>query len=306
MERIKVFSPGSIGNVGSGFDVFGLAIEAIGDTIEVSKNTLGELRIKEIIGDSSISTNSEKNIVTVGVRALLDYLNSEQGFDFKINKGVSGGSGMGSSGCSATAGVFAVNELINGGLTRKELLPFAAVGEQIASKEVHFDNIGPSMLGGLSVIRSIEPLEILEIDVPDNLFLAMVKPGIVIKTDEAKKLIPADLPLKTAIKQFGQISGLITGMLKVDIDLIGRSLEDYVATPYRSELIPKFNEAKVQALNSGAAGFNISGSGPAMFAICDGEAIAISVLTALKKLYADDDKAKFYLTKPDTLGTRVI
>ena len=95
-------------------------------------------------------------------------------------------------------------------------------------------------------------------------------------------------------------------MLKVDIDLIGRSLEDYVATPYRSELIPKFNEAKVQALNSGAAGFNISGSGPAMFAICDGEAIAISVLTALKKLYADDDKAKFYLTKPDTLGTRVI
>ena len=306
MERIKVFSPGSIGNVGSGFDVFGLAIEAIGDTIEVSKNTLGELRIKEIIGDSSISTNSEKNIVTVGVRALLDYLNSEQGFDFKINKGVSGGSGMGSSGCSATAGVFAVNELINGGLTRQELLPFAAVGEQIASKEVHFDNIGPSMLGGLSVIRSIEPLEILEIDVPDNLFLAMVKPGIVIKTDEAKKLIPADLPLKTAIKQFGQISGLITGMLKADIDLIGRSLEDYVATPYRSELIPKFNEAKVQALNSGAAGFNISGSGPAMFAICDGEAIAISVLTALKKLYADDDKAKFYLTKPDTLGTRVI
>lgn len=306
MEKIKVYSPGSIGNVGSGFDVFGLAIDAAGDYLEVSKNNLGVLRITEILGDSSITTNAAKNIVTVGARALLERVNSKQGFDFRITKGVAAGSGMGSSGCSATAGVFAINELLNLGMSKHELLPFAAVGEQVASEQVHYDNIGPSMLGGLNIVRSVEPLEILEIEVPENLYLAMVRPNVIIKTDEAKKLIPADLPLKTAVKQFGQVAGLITGMLKKDIELIGRSVDDFVATPYRSSLIPKFDEARKAALEAGATGFNISGSGPAMFAVCNGEESAESVLQALKTIYSDDPEAIFYLTKSDNPGTRVV
>ena len=306
MEKVKVYSPGSIGNVGCGFDVFCLAIEAVGDIVEITPNNLDQLRITEIKGDDSISSNPEKNIVTVGAQALLNHLDSSRGFDFKITKGVAAGSGMGSSGCSATAGVFAINEILDAGLTKEELLPFAAVGEQIASEQVHYDNIGPSMLGGLNVVRSIEPLEILELSLPADLFLVIARPDVVIKTDEAKKLIPKDLSLNTAIKQFGQIAGLVTGALTNDIDLLGRSVDDYVATPYRSAQIPKFDEARMAALEAGAAGFNISGSGPAMFAICNGQEKAKAVLAALEAVYVHDTRTKFYLTRPDTQGTRVI
>lgn len=306
MEKVKVYSPGSIGNVGSGFDVFGLAIDAVGDTVEVSPNGLGSLCITQIIGDSSITTDPLINIVTVGAQALLEHVGSKQGFDFKISKGVAAGSGMGSSGCSATAGVFAINEILELGMSKHELLAFAASGEQVASEQVHYDNIGPSMLGGFCVVRSVEPMEILEIEAPENLYLVMVRPNVVIKTDDAKKLIPTELPLYTAVKQFGQVSGLIAGMLQDNIELIGRSVDDFVATPYRSSLISKFNEAKEAALGAGATGFNISGSGPAMFAVCRGEVTAEKVLGALKKVYSDDSEANFYLTRPDNLGTRVV
>jgi len=304
--KVKVYSPGSIGNVGCGFDVFGMAVEAAGDIVEISQNDHSELRITAIEGDSSITTDPLKNIVTVGARALLDHLRVEQGFDFKITKGVAAGSGMGSSGCSATAGVFAVNEILQSGLSKSELLQFAAIGEQVASEQVHFDNIAPSMLGGMIAVRSITPLEVISIAVPENLYLAMVRPGVVIKTDDAKKLIPGELPLKTVIRQLGQVSGLIAGMQQNDIGLIGRSVDDYLATPYRAKLIPKFDRAREAALNAGASGYNISGSGPAMFAICDGRAVAEQVVASLQSVYADDPQANFYLTKPDTLGTRII
>lgn len=306
MEKVNVYAPGSIGNVGCGFDVIGLAIEAVGDKVEVSPNELGKLRITEILGDETITTDPQRNIVTVGAQALLAHLGSGQGFDFKISKGVAAGSGMGSSGCSATAGVFAVNELLGAGLSRQDLLPFAAIGEKVASEQVHYDNIGPTMLGGLNVVRSTNPLEILELPTPDNLFIVMAKPNVVIKTEEAKKLIPAALPLPTAIKQFGQIAGLVAGTLNNDIALMGRSVDDYIATPYRSGQIPKFAEARQIALEAGAAGYNISGSGPAMFALCDGKQTAEVVLESLQKLYSDDPEAKFYLTKPDNQGTRLI
>lgn len=306
MEKVKVYSPGSIGNVGCGFDVFGLAIDAVGDTVEVTKNNSGELTISEIIGDDSITKNAQKNIISVGAAALIDVLDIKEGFDFKITKGVAAGSGMGSSGSSATAGVFAVNELVGRPFTRNELLQYAVKGEQVASPQIHYDNIAPSMLGGLCVIRSEHPLDILEIPTPQNLYLAMVRPGVVINTNDAKQLLGETIPLKIAVKQFGNVAGLMVGMLTNDIALAGRSVEDLIATPLRSTLIPKFNEARESALYVGAAGFNISGSGPAMFAICDGLEVANKVLETLKRVYKDDPKAEFFITKPDTKGTRVI
>lgn len=306
MNKVKVYSPGSIGNVGCGFDVFGMAIDAVGDTVEVIKNDSGQLTISEILGDSTITKNAAKNIVTVGVAAMLDALDVEKGYDFKITKGVAAGSGMGSSGSSATAGVFAINELLGKPFSKTELLQYAIKGEQVASPQIHFDNIAPSMLGGLCVVRSENPLDILEIPVPQNLYLAMVRPGVVINTNDAKQLLGDVLPLKLAVKQLGNVAGLMAGMMNNDIALIGRSVEDYIATPLRSNLIPKFDEARESALYVGAAGFNISGSGPAMFAICDGEEVANKVLQTLKHVYKQDSQAEFFITKPDILGTRVI
>jgi homoserine kinase len=304
MSKVKVYSPGSIGNVGCGFDVFGLAIEAVGDVLEVEENNTGQLRITDIIGDPQIPREPEMNIVTVGARALLQNLNLNQGFDFKITKGVIAGSGLGSSGSSATAGVFAINELLGKPLTRQELVRFAAIGEQIASHQVHYDNVAPSMLGGFTAVRSNQPLEILQIAVPENLYLAMVRPSVVIKTEDAKKILADSIAINDAVSQFGNIAGLVIGMQNKDIPLIGRSVEDLLATPARSKLIPKYQEARDAALSAGACGFNISGSGPAMFAICDGKSNAEDVVLALKNVYQKDDNASYYVTQADILGTR--
>ena len=306
MKKVKVYAPGSIGNVGCGFDVFGLAIDAIGDFLEVEENSTGQLRIIDIKGDPTIPLDPEKNIVTVGAKNLLLEFGSTLGFDFKITKGVLAGSGLGSSGSSATAGVFAINELLSKPYTKQELIKYAAVGEQIASRQVHYDNVAPSMLGGFTVIRSSDPLEILQVAVPKNLYLAIVKPSVVIKTADAKKILGDSIAIENAVSQFGNIAGLIIGMQNDDISLIGRSVEDVLATPIRSGLIPKFNEAKEAAFKAGAAGYNISGSGPAMFAICDGSNAAEGVLSALQDIYQDDKKANFYLTQVDTSGTRRI
>lgn len=306
MKKIKVFAPGSIGNVGSGFDVFGLAVNGIGDILEVAENDTGELRIVKIEGDSGIPSNPEKNIVTVGVKALLQAVGVNQGYDFAIKKGVLAGSGLGSSGSSAAAGVFAVNELLDKPYSKEALLSYAAIGEMLASFIPHYDNVAPSMLGGFTIVRSDDPLEILKINVPENLYLAMVRPNVIIKTKEAKKMLGTTMSISSAVHQFGNIAGLVAGMQNNDIPLIGRSVEDYLAEPIRSQLIPKYSIAKEVALESGAAGFNISGSGPAMFAVCDGKEVAIEVLESLREIYKNDESANFYLTKPDLEGTRVI
>jgi homoserine kinase len=162
------------------------------------------------------------------------------------------------------------------------------------------------MLGGFTVIRSADQLEILQVDVPQNLFLVIARPNTSIKTKDARKILTDQIPIGYVIKQFGNIAGLVIGMQKGDIHLIGRSVEDEIATPIRSKLIPKFSEAKEAAIEAGASGFNISGSGPAMFAVCQGPAIADRVLTVLKDVYREDKKANFYLTKSDLEGTRVI
>ena len=306
MKKVKVFAPGSIGNVGSGFDVFGLALETLGDTLEVTENNSGNLNILKIEGDSDISTDPAKNIVTVGARALLEAVGSDQGYDFIIKKGVLAGSGLGSSGSSATAGVFAINELLGNPYTKEELLPFAVIGEKVASFIPHYDNVAPSMLGGFTVVRSVDPLEILEVKVPENLYLTFARPNIMIKTKEAKKMLGETMLISNAVRQFGNIAGLIIGMQRNDISLIGRSVEDNLAEPIRSKLIPNYNLAKGAALKAGAAGFNISGSGPAMFAICDGKEVAEKVMDALRNVYEDDKKANYYISKSDLLGTRRI
>jgi homoserine kinase len=306
MKKVKVYAPASIGNVGCGFDVFGLAIEAVGDFLEVEENNTGQLRIINIQGDKTIPLDPEKNIVTVGASNLLLEFGSTQGFDFKLTKGVVAGSGLGSSASSATAGVFAVNELIGRPYSKQELIKFAAVGEQIASHQVHYDNVAPSMLGGFTVVRSSNPLEILEVEVPENLYLALVRPAVVIKTEEAKQILGDSISIDNAVTQFGNIAGVIIGLQNKDIALVGRSLEDVLATPARSRLIPKFDEARMAALETGAAGFNISGSGPAMFAICENKTTAENVVNALRKVYHDDPNTSFYLTQADTLGTRLI
>ena len=186
-------------------------------------------------------------------------------------------SGLGSSAASAVAGVYAVNQLIGEPLTKKQLLPFAMTGEAHADGAYHADNVGPSLLGGIVFIRSNEELDITQLPVPKNLWVSVVHPDIEILTKVAREIMPTQIPISDTTQQMGNLGGLLCGIIQEDYGLISRSLHDVIAEPYRQKLIPEFYQAKRNAIASGALGFSISGAGPSVFALCEGQEIAEKV-----------------------------
>lgn len=307
MDRVQVFSPGSVANVGCGFDTFGFAIDQLGDILTLEKRSDQQLVIKEIKG-AVLPLEPDKNIATVAIASLLKAENSDQGFDIIIEKLIPPGSGLGSSACSANAAVFAVNELMGFRKSKIELIPFALKGEMIASQNAHADNIAPSMLGGFRAVRSYVPyLDIFQIHCPEELTCLLVFPQVEIKTSEARKLISESLSIDQARQQWGNVAGLTTGLLTSNWDLIARSMEDVVAEPYRQKLIPHYEKVKSICLESGAVGMSISGSGPAMFAFYTDEKQAEQPIRDLERLYTDTGIAcHFHITKINNEGTRVL
>lgn len=307
MESIKVFAPGSVSNVGCGFDIFGYAIEDLGDIITVTKRQDEQIIIKEIIG-SSLPLDPNNNIATVAMKALLEDVGIKQGLDITIEKLIPPGSGLGSSACSANAGVFAVNELFNMGKSKTELIPFAMQGELVASEKAHADNIAPSMLGGFQVVRSYDPnLDVFQIPTPKDLITLIIFPKVEIKTSEARKLLGDSLSLDQARTQWGNVSGLTTGLLTSNWDLIGRSLQDVFAEPIRKKLIPHYEQSKDICLKNGAIGYSISGSGPAMFALYKSPEDAKKPLDEIKKLYEDAGiPCMFHISAINNEGTKVL
>ncbi|MCF2496412.1 MULTISPECIES: homoserine kinase [Dyadobacter] len=289
MNSIKAFAPATVANVACGFDIFGFAIEAPGDVVEIKKRDEPGVVITEITGDEGrLPRNAEKNAVTVVMLHLLKHLGIKDfGAEVILNKNMPLGSGMGSSAASAVAGVVAMNELLGNPLTRQELLPFAMEGEKIASGSAHADNVGPSLLGGFVVIRSYNPLDIFTIPVPDDLYCTLVHPDIEINTKDARFILRSEVSLKNTIAQMGNVAGLVAGLMKSDYELIGRSMVDVIIEPVRSILIPEFNEVKKAAIANGALGCSISGSGPSMFALSKGKANAESAGRAMQLKFAD-------------------
>ncbi len=284
-NKIKVFAPASIANVSCGFDVFGFAIPKLGDFVEVWFNDTGKLIIESITGAEGLPTEPELNVTTVAAKALLDAVGEKRGVSFSIQKTVMPGSGLGSSSSAAVAGAFAVNELLGNPFTRKELLPFAGAGEQLASNQLHFDNVAPSLLGGFSVIRSNKEMDVLSISYPDDLWIVAAHQQVEIKTKQAKRMLGQTMPISNAVIQFGNVAGLVLALTSHNYDLLGRSMVDMLAEPKRSTLIPQYDEAKKATLAAGAIGTNIAGSGPTIFSFCKGKESAQKVLQAYKKVF---------------------
>ncbi len=309
MDQIKVFAPATVANVACGFDVMGFALEAIGDEIIVSKTDAPGLKITEITGCEGLPTDPKKNVATVAVQALLDSLQDKPpfGFQFKLRKNVTGGSGLGSSASSSAAAVFAVNKLLNEPFSRQELISFAMEGEKAASGHPHADNVAPSLLGGFTLVRGYNPLDVIELDYPEELFATIVHPQIEVKTSDSKKILKRQISLKDAITQWGNVGGLVAGLAKGDYDLIGRSMKDVIAEPVRSMLIPLFKEAKQSANEEGALGCSISGSGPSIFALSKGKSIADKVASAFKIIYESNEiDANVYVSGINPIGSEVI
>lgn len=283
-EEIKIFTPATIANVSCGFDVLGLALDTVGDEMTIRKVAKKGVTITKIIGQK-LPLETHNNVAGVAALALLSETDSEFGFEIEIDKRIKPGSGIGSSAASSAGAVWAINELLGRPFGPTDLVRFAMEGERLATGVPHADNVAPALFGGFTLVRSYQPLDIISIHTPDQLYATVIHPQIEVKTSDAREILKTTVSLKDAIKQWGNVGGLISGLYTEDYDLIGRSLEDHIIEPIRSILIPAFDAVKQNSLKAGALGCGISGSGPSIFALSKGEATAKKVAEAMKAIY---------------------
>ncbi len=306
MESIKIFAPNTVSNVGCGYDVLGFAIDGIGDEIEITKRDDSQLVITKIEG-ADIPLDSETNVATVAVRAYLAAVESDQGFDISIKKGINPGSGLGSSACSSVGAVFGANELLGKPFSTNELVRFAMEGERSSSGDAHADNVAPSMLGGFTVVRSYDPLDIFNIPFPEELLAIVIYPEVEVKTSFAKSILKKQVPMKDAIRQWGNMAGLISGLMSSNFERIGVSMEDRVAEPARGLLIPLYEDVKKAALDAGAVGYTISGSGPTSFGFAADSATAEKIRKIGAEIYESNGiQCRSFVSPISQKGARVI
>lgn len=284
MKEIKVFCPATIANVSCGFDVLGLALDSVGDEMTVRKTSDKGIRISKIIGQD-LPLEAEKNVAGVAGLALLAKSDYDGGFEIEIDKRIKPGSGIGSSAASSTGAVWAMNELLGKPFSNLELVEFAMQGEKLASDVAHADNVAPAIYGGFTLVRSYDPLDIIPIPTPSELYATVIHPQIEIKTSDSRKILKTTISMQQGIQQWGNLGGLVAGLFQNDYELIGRSLHDHIVEPIRSILIPAFDDIKTNALKAGALGSGISGSGPSIFALSKGEETAKKVAESMKKTY---------------------
>ncbi|MBT8295464.1 MAG: homoserine kinase [Gramella sp.] len=285
MEQLKVFAPATVANLSCGFDVLGCCLDSVGDEMFIKKNDFKKVRITRITGQE-LPLETDKNVAGVAVEALLNKLESNQGFDIEIYKKIKPGSGIGSSAASSAGAVFAVNKILGEPFQNLDLISFAMQGELLASGNAHADNVAPALLGGFSLVRSYCPLEVLSLPVPEELKIVILHPLIEIKTKDSRSIIKQNVSLKSAINQWGNLGAFVSALYTNDYDLLGRSLQDDIVEPVRSILIPYYNELNELVTENGALGFGISGSGPSVFALCKGEEKAAKVKQAIYEFYA--------------------
>ncbi|HLP65144.1 homoserine kinase [Flavobacterium sp.] len=286
MISIKIFCPATIANLNCGFDVMGLCLETIGDEMIIRKTPKKGIHITKIEG-ADLPFETEKNVAGVAALAVLNAVNCDFGFEIEIYKKIKTGSGIGSSSASAAGAVFGVNELLGRPFTSHQLVDFAMKGEAIASGCEHADNVAPCLLGGFTLVRGYNPLDVIRIDSPSELYAVVLHPHIELKTSDSRAVLEPTVSLKNAITQTGNLGGLIAGLFTGNYSLIGRSLQDVIIEPLRKKLIPNFDATKNAALQNDALGAGISGAGPSIFALCRGKESAEKVAQAMKESYAN-------------------
>lgn len=307
-ESIKVFAPASVANVACGFDVLGFAVDNPGDEVILKLKTSPGIKIVKITGDDGrLPREPEKNTVGVSVQNFLKQIGSKQGVEISLNKKMPLGSGLGSSAASAVAGVFAVNQLLGTPMTQEELLPFAMEGERMACGSAHADNVAPSLLGGFVLVRSYDPLDIIKIPTPKNLFCTIIHPQIEVQTKDARDILKKQILLKDAVIQWGNVAGLIAGLMKSDYELIGRSMHDVIVEPIRSILIPGFDDVKRSAIGAGALGCGISGSGPSIFALSKDQKTAHKAGEQMQAVFTElKIGSEVYVSKINNSGPQIL
>ncbi|WP_136481446.1 homoserine kinase [Cognatitamlana onchidii] len=306
MNEIKVFSPATVANVACGFDVLGFCLDSVGDEMVIRKIEQKGIFISHIEG-YDLPYKAELNVAGVSALAMYEALDVDFGFEIEIYKNIKPGSGIGSSAASAVGSVFGMNELIGKPFNKTQLTEFAIKGEALASKCEHADNLAPALFGGFTLVKSVSPLKIVNIPSPDGLYATIIHPQIEIKTSESRAILPKEVPLNKAIEQWANLGSLVHALHSNDYELIGESLNDVIIEPYRSQLIPEFNNIKAAALKAGALGVGISGSGPSIFSLCKDLDTANAIKNAMQAVYNKTDiDFDIHVSPINTQGVKIL
>jgi homoserine kinase len=284
MDKLKIFAPATVSNVSCAFDILGFALREIGDEMTFEKTAQKGIQIVNV-NDNQLPTHPEKNVAGVVALAMLEKAKPGFGVRMSIKKGIKPGSGIGSSGASAAGAAFGINKLLGDPYDTKTLVEFAMLGESLASGEAHADNAAPALFGGFTLVRTLHPLDIVPLPVPNDLYVTLLHPLIEVRTKEAREILKPTVLLKDAVAQWGNVAGLISGIFLADYELIGRSLNDVIVEPVRAGLIPYFYEMKAAAVQAGALGSGISGSGPSVYALSKGRKRARAVAHAMREAF---------------------
>ncbi len=306
MDYLKIFSPATVANVSCGFDSLGFAVDEIGDEMTFTKTPNKGVEITKITG-ADLTYDVDKNAASAVVKKMLVEANADFGVQLTIHKGFSPGSGLGSSAASAAGAAFGANKLLGDIYSELELTKFAMFGEEVACGTPIADNVSAAIYGGFVLVRSYQPLEIIKLPVPSKLRVVAIHPQIEVKTKDARDVLPTEIALKDAVTQWANVGGLISGLYDNNYDLISNSLEDIIVEPVRKTLIPFFDDVKNAAINAGALGAGISGSGPTIFALCKGDEIAKEVYNAIEKSYRNKGiDFEMFISKVNAQGMKIL
>jgi homoserine kinase len=309
-QRLRVFAPATVANIGPGFDVLGLALSSPGDLLDAELSDTPGVEIVEITGDGGrLSRDAKKNVASLAAGDVLRRAGSAQGLRLWLHKQMPLASGLGSSGASSAAGAVAANEILGRPLSVRDVVLSAMEGECAASGTPHADNVAPSVMGGFVLVRSYAPFEIVQLPVPDGLRIAVVHPHCQVSTAKARRLVnERTYGLDVIVPNTGSVAALVAALYRGDLQLLGRSIDDRIIEPLRATLIPGFAAVKGAALAAGALGCSIAGSGPSVFAFADGDAVAQRIGAAMQAAFmtAAGLESDLFWGRVSTDGARVI
>ena len=306
---VTAFAPATVSNVACGFDVLGFPMEEPGDTVSARLVDTPGVRIDDILNDGGrIPRDPEKNTASVAAKAVLDALGARCGVALTIDKGLPLSSGLGGSAASAAAAVVAVNALVGGNATIDQLLAAALIGEGLGAGGAHPDNIAPAICGGFVLVRHPNPPDVVRLPVPKGLTCVVIHPDLEVETAKARDLLGTTVPLKDAVRQWANLGALVDALHRSDFDLLARSLEDTIAEPRRAPLVPGLASIKQAAIEAGALGSSLSGSGPSIFALCRGRETADRVAAAMTAAVEREigGESQTYVSSIPSHGARVI
>jgi len=307
-RKTRVFAPATIANLGSGFDVLGIAIDKPGDVVVAERQAVPGLTFGVRTTHADVPSDAQSNVAAHVAGLMLEEFHPPFGVKMTLEKRMPIGSGLGSSAASSVAAAVAVNVLLPRPLERKDLLRFAMEGERKASGSAHADNAAPCLLGGACLIRKYDPLDVISIPIKQSIIWVVAHPHTIIRTEVARSMLPKAITLQIAIRQWGNISGLTVGLAAGDAALVGACVEDAVAEPVRAKLIPGFAEVKEAALGAGAYGCSISGSGPSIFAVTSSIRTANVVARVMQKMFmrAAGIECETYVSRINRAGAKIL